>query len=194
MKTILIVTGIALLCFNASSPVCFGQKADEPIPDAVIAKSIAENPANHAIRIIAGFHYFDSGDFVKAVENFAKASQLTPDDPYDQLWLYMAQLRQNPKTPDSTIKAFLARKESQEFVYTDIRILTGELTAMQAIEKARVSKDLGNLCEAYYYSAQRLLANGDKFKAREYLVEAIKTKKEKFWEYKSAVAGLQALK
>ena len=194
MKISIIITGIALFFFTMPSPVCHGQKADEGISSEVIEKSIAQEPNNHAIRIIAGFHYFDAGDFVKAEENFSKAAALTPADPYDQMWLYLAQLRQNPKAPDITLKAFSKQKETREFVFTDIRILTGENTALQAIEKAKASKDAGNICEAYYYLAQHLLANGDKMRARDYLTEAIKTRKETFWEYKSAVACLRTLK
>jgi lipoprotein NlpI len=194
MKALITFTCVTLLVLQGFSPVCRGQQRDAAgISNDVIEMSIARDPNNHAVRIIAGFHYFDAGDFAHAEENFAWASRLTPDDPYDQAWLYMAQLRQNPKASADAIKAFLKRKENKDFVHTDIHVLLGEITAADAIEKARASGDAGNICEVNYYLAQRLLADGEKMKAREFLANAIKTGKDTFWEWKSAKASLKAL-
>lgn len=106
----------------------------------------------------------------------------------------MSQVRQNPKAPDNKIRAFLKRKKSNEFVYTDIAILLGDISPDKGIEKAKVTKDLGNICEAYYYAAQRLFGKGNKRLAEEYLVKAVKTNQNSFWEYKSALAYLRQKK
>lgn len=164
------------------------------IPDDVIESMTAQNPENHAERIVSGFMQFDMGRFSKAEKHFAKAASLTPNDPYDQIWLYMSQVRQNSKAPDDGIRTFLERNKSVEFVYTDIAILLGDISPDQGIEKAKLSKDLGNICEAYYYAAQRLFANGNKKLAEEYLIKAVETNQESFWEYKSAFAYLRRTK
>lgn len=194
MKTFIALVCVALFFSHAFPSVGRGQNADaDSLSTEAIEKGLAAEPDNHAYRIIAGFHYFDIGEFAKAEENFARASKLTPEDPYDQIWLYMAQLRQNPKASDAAIRAFVKQKANKDFVFTDIQALLGDITANEGLDKARASGDLGNVCEMNFYLAQRAFANGDKAKAKEFLAEALKTQKDRFWEYKAAAMALKAL-
>lgn len=189
-----IITVVYSLLFGGMFNNLIAEYNPSAIPDELIESMVAQNPENHAKRIVSGFMHFDMGRFSKAEKHFAKASSLTPNDPYDQIWLYMSQVRQNRKAPDDKIRAFLKRNKSNEFVYTDIAILLGDISPDQGIEKAKMSKELGNICEAYYYAAQRLFANENIKLAEEYLIKAVKTNQESFWEYKSALAYLRQKK
>jgi len=164
MRTIRSTVIITLSLCGIFLPRCFGQDIDEAILGTVIEKEVAQSPENHALRIVAAFHFFDMGNYSKAEEHFARASKLTPDDPYDQAWLYMTQLRRDPKASGKTIRAFVKRMDSNAFIYTNINILLEEITLAEALKSAKASKDLGTLCEAHYYAAQRLLADGEKQK------------------------------
>ena len=185
---IMLLTSLLLL---GTSEISKAEYDPAAIPEELIESRIAQDPENHAARIVAGFMHFDTGRFSKAEKHFAKAASITPDDPYDQIWLYMSQLRQNAKAQDGQIRAFVERNKSKEFIYTDITILLGDIPPNKGIEQAELSKDLGNVCEAYYYAAQRLFADGNKKQAEEYLFKAVETEQTSFWEYKSALAYLR---
>jgi tetratricopeptide (TPR) repeat protein len=187
----LLVLGAPLIL--ALSPGSSIAETGRPLDTRVLMNEIAKNPAKHELRVIAGFHFFDQGDFAAAETHFQKASQLSPDDPYDQAWLYMAQLRRNKNASQEAIRAFIAKNRSEEFVYTAIQVLLSDVTPEEAVKKAGLSREAGNVCEAHYYAAQRLLADGQVAKAKANLQEAIKTRMKDFWEYKSAVACLKSL-
>ena len=171
------------------------------MPEKFIDEQVTNHPdkdspdinKRHGNCIIAGFLYFDSSKFSKAEQQFTKAANLTPKDPYDWAWLYMTQLRKNPKASDQVIRDFIKLNASKEFIYTNIAVLLGDIPPEQAIKKAKASGDLGNLCEANYYIAQRLIASGKAKKAKKYLIEAIRTNQKAFWEYKSAVSWYENL-
>jgi lipoprotein NlpI len=187
LLVVLLSLALALL------PIFSCAATERALDSKILANAIEKEPNNHALRVIAGFHYFDQGNFELAEMHFRKAAQLTPGDPYDQTWLYMTQLRRDKSASDKDIRAFLSKKKSDAFVYNNILVLLSDVAPEVAIEKARASNDSGNLCEAYYYAAQHALLNGHYSVAKEHLQGAIKTGKEKFWEYKSAVACLQLL-
>jgi len=126
-----------------------------------------------------------------AVEHFTKAVELQPKDAYDRAWLYMAQIRIDLKVSGDSLRDFLKQNKSGEYIDTAIKILLGDVSPKNAVNLATKSKDLGNVCEAHYFSAQRLLANGATKDAVKHLKAALKTDKKTFWEYQSAIAHLK---
>lgn len=199
------ICNVVFFCWIGLS-VCYGTSLESyqnlrKMPEDFIDQQVANHPdknstninKRHGNCIIAGFLYFDNSKFSKAEQQFSKAVNLTPKDPYDWAWLYMAQLRKNLNTSDKAIRNFIKVNASKELIYTNIAVLLGDITPVQAIEKAKASGDLGNICEANYYVAQRLMAIGKAEKAKKYLIEAIKTDQKAFWEYMSAVSWLEIL-
>ena len=180
---------ILMLCLLGSN-VGFAQRAAK-IPSRIIEEILREKPNDHATRVIAGFHYFDTGKYSKAVEHFTKAVELQPNDAYDRAWLYMAQIRINSKASGDSLRNFLKKNNSGEYIDTAIKILLGDISPKDAVDMANKSKDMGNLCEAHYFSAQRLLANGAIKDAVQHLKSSIKTDKKAYWEYQSAIAHLK---
>lgn len=180
---------ISLFCF-CGSKLGFAQKAAK-IPSEIIEKQLSEQPNDHAGRVIAGFHYFDTGKYEKALGHFTRAVELQPKDAYDRAWLYMAQIRIDSKASGDTLRNFLKHNKSGEYIDTAIKVLLGDVTPEYAVDLATKSKDLGNVCEAHYFSAQRLLANGSTKNAVKHLKAALKTDKKTFWEYQSAIAHLK---
>lgn len=187
------IPAFALLLFVLLPVISFGAPPDRPISPGIIAAQIAKEPNSHPLRVVGGFLLFDQGKFEAAETHFRKATQLTPEDAYDRAWLFMAQLRRDKGASDKDIRAFLAKKHADEFIYTDIGVLLSDITPEEAVEKAKASGDAGNLCEAHYYAAQRLLADGQIPQAKAHLMEVLNTKKETFWEYRSAIAWLKSL-
>lgn len=179
-----------MLLFNTTHLCCAASKAAKI---QVANEMIEKEPEKHSVRIVVGFLYFDGGDFQDAEKHFKKASELTPADPYDQAWLYMAQLRQNPNASGKALKSFVEKNQSTEFIYTNIKLLLGEISPEDAIKQAIASKDQGNICEAYYYAAQRFLSDGQQKMAEKCFKKSIATGKDTFWEFKSSVAGLESL-
>ena len=185
---------VALILVCSFGAICCGEGTSKSILDKVVNKMVTKDPENHAYRIVAAFRYFDAGYFSEAEKHFNKASELTPDDPYDRAWLHMAQLRQNPKASGKALKSFLDKNKSTDFIYTNIKLLLGEISPEDAIKQAIASKDQGNVCEAYYYAAQRFLVDGQEDMAKKCFNKSTQTKKETYWEYTSSVAGLKSLK
>lgn len=186
-----IIASTVLICSLAL--VCKGEARDKTILDSVVNELVEKDPNDHNHRIAGAFFYFNEGYFADAEKHFQKASEITPDDPYDQAWLYMAQLRQNSKESGKALKAFLVQHESDDFIFTNIQLLLGEVSPENAIKKALASKDQGNVCEAYYYAGQYFWANGQTDMAKKCFKKAIQTKKETYWEYRGSVASLKTL-
>lgn len=156
--------------------------------------TVKQAPEDHDARIVAAFMYFSNASFQKAEEHYLKASQLAPDDAYDQMWLYLARARADKNAGAEALRTFLNSHRNEEFVYKNMEMLLGDITPEECIKAAVASEEKeGNLCEAHYYAAQVCLIRGDKEGAAAHLRASIRTGMFNYWEFIGALDELDRL-
>jgi lipoprotein NlpI len=156
-------------------------------------KSIRLDPGDASAYFNRGVAYFLIGGRIADSEaDFKKANQLDPQDPYTALWLDLAERRNN-------VPSHLAENSKQldmtAWPAPVIRQFLGELSAAQTIAAASdedPKKQVGQTCEANFYSGEFALIKKNKPEALRLLKLAADECPLGFIESTAAVAELIA--
>lgn len=140
------------------------------------------------------------GDAKAAEQALTKALELSPDDQYSSLWLYMAQSRLGG---DAIGQLRLRDAAAKDSVWPGpiIQVILGKIPENQAVFTPEVTElgwsadqqKTGALCEMNFFLGEKALIDGDKTQAVERFKAAVATGIQEFLEYRAAQKELAAL-
>lgn len=140
-------------------------------------EAIRLNPSDGDVLYKRGLMQYSTGRYALAQRDFLGAVQLQPKNVYDVLWLYLAQTRAGDYTPG---------KLGRSAANLDLRNWPGEVVdlylgragpdiVLAAAKDPDPKKEKGQLCEAYFFLAERALLNGNRIDAKGLLEQALRT-------------------
>jgi tetratricopeptide (TPR) repeat protein len=136
-------------------------------------------------------------DYAKAAAEFKAAATLQKDNPYNALWEYIALRRAGGKESAAGLEA-VREKLPAGWESGLLGLFTGKTTPEELESKAAAASDPKKSaelkCEAFFYTAQYFLINGDSARARTALKNCLATGVTSFTEHEAAKDELKKLK
>lgn len=141
--------------------------------------------------------YYD-GRYDLAVVDLKKFYDLRPTDSYRALWLYLVELKQDPKLAKTSLEANSKKLTDANWGLKIVDFYLGKITKQQLFDDAEqgltsVNEYAQRLCETYFYLAKLDMAQGHYDKAANYLRLALATNIYDFVEHRYARKELAAI-
>jgi lipoprotein NlpI len=143
-----------------------------------------------------GITHFYLGQFDAAHQDTAIAVQLDPTDVYSALWLYLAEIKLGQDA-----RVGLARRaatlKSVRWPNSVIQFYLGAVSAQDVLSSAKNPDPVDNnnqLCEAYFYIGEDVLAHGRQEEAKQFFEKSVATGVTSFFEYHGAMVELSRMK
>ncbi|MCU4676325.1 hypothetical protein N7931_11875 [Catenovulum sp. 2E275] len=147
------------------------------------------------------------GDRAKLAEkDFESFYRFNPQDAFRVIWWYFAKSSYDPAAAIEQLNRQITQLPDDSWGTQIALYVKGQLTAEQLLEQAvmysqknensaqNINQSINqNLCEAYFYIAKQLAAQGKKMQAADYFNAALKTAVFEFVEYRYAHLELQRL-
>jgi lipoprotein NlpI len=159
-------------------------------------QAIALNSSDASAFFRRGLAQFYLGRNELAQKDFAVAVQLRPKDAYTNIWSYVTQARAG-NTGSSELQKNAAALDLKQWPGKIIELYLGtaELESVLAAAKNPDSATEKNqLCEAYFYLAERALIGGKPLDASALFQKALDTGQTTKYEYSAATEELRRLK
>ena len=140
-----------------------------------------------------GFVYYETGDLASAEKQFARSLELLPTDMYSAIFLHIVKAKLGK--PSDIAKNAEGIKDPAVWPAPVMLMFAGKLSPEKAIEDAATGKpdEQWQLSGAYFYAAQKALAEGDKAKAAALFKKCVDTKDSMGLEFNYAKKELEAL-
>jgi lipoprotein NlpI len=139
--------------------------------------------------------HFYQGQFSEANEDFRKALEIDPDQPYVAIASYLAQARAG-KPGQSDLRGRTAKLDLSEWPGAVVKLYLGSITpngVLLAAKDADADPDAELRCEAYFYLGEYALLHGQRLKAARLFRQAVATNSSISFEYLAAQSELRRL-
>jgi tetratricopeptide (TPR) repeat protein len=117
--------------------ICYYRLGDDKKTIADASKAISYNPKNAEAFFLRGVSYWIKDLYDASVRDFEKAATLNPNDPYYQLFYYVAKARNGDKST-TVLKAFRSKNagKDEEFPNYLIDMMIGKKTPADCLKIA----------------------------------------------------------
>lgn len=167
---------------------------DDAISDLIACHELAKRiwpdyPHLTDIHRLRGRSHVFKGDWSRADKEYASWDGMKHGmESYDVFFWYIAREKLGVSNLDVLTK-YVETVDKEKWPYPVYQMFLGTISFEQCLRLAG-SMDPeaanGNRCEAYFYIAEKCLANGDEETAREYFKKCVETRETRFLEYKIA--------
>jgi lipoprotein NlpI len=140
---------------------------------------------------------FYQGQFSEANEDFRKALEIDPHQPYVAIASYVAQARAG-RPGQSDLRERAAKLDLSDWPGAVVKLYLGSITpdaVLQAAKDADAESESEGvlLCEAYFYLGEYALLQGQRLKAARLFRQAVATNASTLFEYLAAQGELRRL-
>ncbi|MGH6878860.1 MAG: tetratricopeptide repeat protein [Rhizomicrobium sp.] len=168
-------------------------KGDFAHAAAAFSESVRIDPQNMSAYFNRGRANLFAGALPQAIEDYKRAIAITPGYPYAALWLDIAEARS--KLP-STLPQAIAKLNMTKWPAPVIRMYLGQMkpaAVLAAAADPNAAKQIGQVCEANFYSGEWVLRQGAKDEAARRFRVAARDCPKTFFEATAAALELKRL-
>lgn len=158
------------------------------------------NPEHEYAHLSRGINAYYEGSLPYAVTDLKRHMQLQPNDPYRTLWLYFAEVEQDPEAARLAMAQRRVQHGNEAWGWKLVDLLLGVVTEQTFLTKLAVT-DLGEdeslverMCETYFYLGKYNQLQGDFKSAAVYFRMALNTNVQLFVEHRFAKVELERTK
>jgi len=139
---------------------------------------------------------FFTGDFSKSAAATRRALEKYPDDPYQQIWMYLAAARAGEDTALNELAEIKKTKRVRKWPVPLMEFFLGSIQSdvvFKSAEDRDAKTSNEQTCEANFYVAEWHLLHGRQKDAESLLATAVSGCPKNFIEYDGAIAELERL-
>jgi lipoprotein NlpI/transglutaminase-like putative cysteine protease len=172
--------------FHAAAVNAFARGKDD-FAKKYIEEALTLQPASNLLLSARAYHsYFQENYSLSRTSLLQILNQSNEaEKSYPALWLYLATVRSGGNGVE-TVRTFLPMNNTPNWPYPVLKMYMGLQDFEQTFKDAKEDRDVGRLCELYFYAGEKALLEGDKQTAKEYFTEAVNTGVREYNEYTMA--------
>lgn len=193
----------ASLKLNPNQPMVYSLRGTSKLEQRKLREAIADytkvvqlDPRNPVARGDLGFAMYFAGYFTEAAQAFGQAMQLDKNHRYLTPWRYGALLAANQQAEADKLAAPSLEKDEDDRDWIDhlMTYLTNKIDEEKLIASAHpTDKNAANAqkCEAYFFIAQRLAAEGKNSDAQDRYQKSLDTRQRHLSAYRGSKISMK---
>lgn len=172
--------------FHAASVNAFARGKDD-LATKYIEQALPLQPTNNLLLSARAYYSYFQGNYALSKDSLLQLlnNPAEAEKSYPALWLYLATVRAGGNGVE-TVRTFLPMNTTPDWPYPVLKMYMGLQDFEQTFKDAKEDRDVGRLCELYFYAGEKALLDGDKQTAKEYFTEAVDTGVLEYNEYTMA--------